>query len=89
MKTSTGKEITLKTPTMADRLRCNDAAGVEIKPDGTMITRNNYRALVEWAMVGTGLALEDLGKQYNDNEIREIGMAVKEAASISPLSGPD
>ena len=84
MKLSTGREIELKPVTIEQRIKCNDAAVVEYKADGGVVIRDAFRALVAWAEAGTGLTLEQLGA-YTDAEIREIGQAVKEAATLSPL----
>ena len=87
MKTSTGKDVTLHKVTIGDRIRCNDIAVIEYKPDGSMVIRDNFRALVEWAKAGARLTDDQLDS-YTDDEIKEIGKAAKDSAGLDPLAEP-
>ena len=72
----------LKKPTIADRRRCNNL--LQIK-DGTVL--NLFDVLAEWAMAGLECTEEELFNNYSDNDIQEIGIAVKELANVNPQNG--
>lgn len=83
-----GKEIELKKPTMADRIRINNIGRVELdqKNDRLTVTRG-YEQTVEWALVGLGLNDIEKLNEYTDEEIAEIAAQTKELINVNPTKG--
>lgn len=85
-----GKEIELRKPTMADRIRINNIGRVELDQKNNRLTvTRGYEQTVEWARVGLGLKLEDIEKlnEYTDEEIAEIAEHTKELINVNPTKG--
>lgn len=80
-----GKEVTLKKPTMADRIRINNIGAVEVdQKTGKLSVVNSFEKLVEYARVGLGLKDAEALNEYTDEEITEIAQAVQELINVNP-----
>ena len=96
LKLSSGRVVEINRPSVRDTLRCEDivvpqfdivkdAKGIPTAKKVSMPMNNT--ALGEWAAVGLGVDLEELSI-YSKTEREEIGLKVKEIASLNPESDP-
>ncbi len=72
------EKLEIKPVSMPERVRINDIAQIELNQvTGGMRITNSFAALYEWTKAGLGLTDDQIGVQYSDDDIKEIGAFVK------------
>ena len=84
--TSSGREVDLARPTIAQRRACHDLADVTYK-DGGVTVKRSFSTNIAWCCVGLGVKEEQLD-ELSDADITEISAKVQELANLAPLAEP-
>jgi hypothetical protein len=91
-KLSSGRVVEIERPSVRDACRCEDIVVPVYEYEGTALKRismpKSNTAWAEWAACGLGVDVDALG-EYSKAEREEIGLKVKEMASLNPASDPN
>ena len=91
-KLSSGRVVEIERPSVRDACRCEDIVVPVYEYEGTALKRismpKSNTAWAEWAACGLGVDVDALG-EYSKAEREEIGLKVKEMASLNPASAPN
>jgi hypothetical protein len=89
---SSGRVVEIKRPSVRDACRCEDIIVPVYEYEGTSLKKvsmpKSNLAWAEWAAAGLGVDVDALG-DYSKDEREEIGLKVKEIASLNPESAPN
>ena len=97
LQLSSGRVVEIERPSVRDGIRCSDIVVTQFdvkgrdsegKPIlGRAYSPNLTLAHYEWAAVGLGVKVEDLG-DYSKKEVFEIGAKAQEIFELNPTKEP-
>ena len=91
LKLSSGRVVNINRPSVRDACRCEDIVVPVYEYEGTSLKKismpKSNLAWAEWAAAGLGVDVDALG-EYSKLEREEIGLKVKEIASLNPEKDP-